>query len=166
LHNLVDLTSIQTSFVTGKSSLTDPADADSLLVYDASANAFKKLSLATLRTSHANVPPTVSTWAGILSSDNSLNSGAHGWAGVPQFVRTVLVCITADLGYTAGQEVDVSLARTSGGGEACIFVRADATTLYIFSRLARPYLLNVNTTSYAQTTAGRWSVKTYHHYYA
>lgn len=56
---------------------------------------------------------------------------AHGLGGVPRWVRWVLVCQTADLGYSVGDEVDVDSAQINGNANQMFSWGANATNIFI-----------------------------------
>lgn len=88
----------------------------------------------------------------------------HNIGFTPNNVRTVLVCKTAELGYSIGDEVEVHGNYNSGGGgnagegyvTACR--RKDAT---VTTGAAFIVVLNLTTGAYSTITVGNWKLKTY-----
>lgn len=94
---------------------------------------------------------------------------AHSLAATPQQVRAVLVCTTANLNYSVGDEVDVLNVWSGGLQTNPINVFANATNAGVVVRSAASDWQIANKTSGSSTlatiTAGSWSVKVYATYF-
>ena len=90
---------------------------------------------------------------------------AHGFAGKPQDVRAVLVCTTAENGYSIGDEVDVANVSLQGGdGNSAFILVANATTLYLHG-LGAYAMANRGTFVYGNANTNNWQAKVYARYW-
>lgn len=151
--------------ITSKTALTAVAGNDLALVSDTSASgALRKVALADLT-------PTFTSSAVAL---NGLGAGkpidvAHGLvdnagaAVVPRFVRAVLVCTTANLNYSIGDEVDALSAIDGGTNPPSVNAGASTTNVWVCQSVASASLQIKNKTTgvFAAITPSSWSVKVY-----
>lgn len=73
-----------------------------------------------------------------FSALSTLYTFPHGLGAMPNFFRAVIVNQSADLGYTAGKEVDFRGVFHTGSGSEFSSVYADATNIYVSLREAVP----------------------------
>jgi hypothetical protein len=104
--------------------------------------------------------------AGTTAIQNPYASGAvvttaHGLGVAPIYVRTLLICLTAELGYSIGDTIDYSASYGVDGNVAAnkaIQIIVDATNVTIITGDAVPRILNKSTASAADITAANWKV--------
>jgi hypothetical protein len=93
------------------------------------------------------------------------NAGAltvpHGLGVKPSLVRAILVCTTADGGYSVGDEYDLGVAQSWDAGTAQqkgMGMWSDATNIYsIFANIANPFSIFAKTTGVPTTlTNANW----------
>lgn len=90
----------------------DTASAGKYLRYDPTTGA---LSAVTLNVPTAPSFTKVTVEDTTLPTIGSARSVAHGLAGTPQTVTGVLVCVTADAGYSIGDVVDLTALHSDDG---------------------------------------------------
>lgn len=78
---------------------------------------------------------------------------AHGLLSTPTQVRAVLVCITAEQGYSIGDEVQLGVGVASGQG----IVAADATNVTIILQ-GTPGIANKSTGLAGSITLADWKL--------
>ena len=83
-------------------------------------------------------------------------SVAHGLGAVPTGFTPVLMCLTADSGYVAGQSVPAGQFTLSGGGKAFLF-SYDNMFVYL-QLLGAAYVTNPATDSSVAITPGNWAL--------
>lgn len=66
-----------------------------------------------------------------VQTSGALLTLAHGLAVPPKLVRGVLICTVAELGYSIGFRMDISLAVTSAANSQGISIGSDATNIYV-----------------------------------
>lgn len=121
------------------------------LVYDGTNFQFFSTKTANFTSAEQNVSQNTATIA-----------VAHSLGVVPTRVRWVLVCKTGELGYTAGDEVDVSGATDSGNNGPHMCQGANATNVFLVIRNnANIQLFNYSTQAATTITAGNWKFKAY-----
>lgn len=142
-------------------SLLSLTNGDSLSVYDPTNKLAKRLPVSVLLSSGSAQTNFTNTAGGILLSN------AHGLAAAPSRLRTVLVCVTNELGYVTGQEVDTGIIFTEGPTPGFITV-ADATNVLVYCSPAlasssnRYYIPELPTgTPGSILDRRRWAVKAY-----
>lgn len=94
-----------------------------------------------------------------------LHTIAHGLGATPKQVRVVLVCTTTDLGWSAGDEVDIYSVRASNADlHVVATVGADATNVTVAIDLASTdgwRIANKSTGAYGAITESSWTPKVY-----
>lgn len=87
---------------------------------------------------------------------------SHGLPGVPRQVRGVLVCLTAELGYSVGDEVPMENCYTNGAAFLIFTPSVSATTLScIQTSAATPALRAKSTGVDTAITTANWNLKFY-----
>lgn len=95
-------------------------------------------------------------------ADGSVVTAAHGLATIPSWVRCVLVCTTADCGFSPGDEVDMSSATGTDSTNPVCSYGANSSEVFATIRKASIMQLAGNSTGTATgMTAANWSVKMY-----
>lgn len=101
-----------------------------------------------------------------VATGNQNYSAAHGLSGVPKLVRAVLVCKTADLNYSVGDEVEFphsSVVSFGGSSEFTAAIGANSTDCIVNQdggiNLPNESSLTLNTITYAN-----WRLKFYAFY--
>lgn len=89
-------------------------------------------------------------------------SVTHSLGGTPSFVRCVLLCSTADLGYSIGDEADISSpsvasgnnipAQTYGANSSSLFCTLSTSNINMYDKFA---------TSHPNITQTSWKLKMY-----
>lgn len=86
---------------------------------------------------------------------------AHGLGAVPDYLRVRATCLTNDVGYTAGQILDLGAAGfqdiNSGGGKG-INITYDATNVVLVTGDTLPNLVNPSTGASGTITAANWRI--------
>lgn len=118
------------------------------------------LSTKTLTFPAANTPAFTKSYTSAnqtISQAGSLTL-AHSLGAMPSMVQVRLKCLTAELGYSIGDEVIWHLNH-SGGTSRGVAIIPDATNLNIrFGNNANPFiLLNKTTGSEANVTNANWA---------
>ena len=85
---------------------------------------------------------------------NSVLSVAHGFSDVPKLVRVVLRCLSAELGYSVGDEVDATFVFVSG--VSVIRTAADTTNVLVIYEGASTQVLNKSTRAASTITSASW----------
>ena len=111
---------------------SSPATSDSILIMDAAASNAPKTATIAKILSLATSTGTVTT--GTTLSMNpyataTTSSGNHSLGSVPAILDVYLVCLTGELGYSAGDEVPLDSGRS--GGNTSYNVSASATQVFI-----------------------------------
>lgn len=102
-----------------------------------------------------------------VSTNITLQTGAlnadipHGLGAIPTSTSWVLVCTTAELGYSVGDEVNV-MSTEQSGGSINFSVGANLTNIFIATSVTNAMRI-INKTSGAITAAvpGHWALKGY-----
>lgn len=105
-----------------------------------------------------------STATALPTAGSAVTPLTHGLGGQPLMVRGVLVCVTADLNYVAGDEVDIQAAFTSSGNnEFPVFnLYSTATQIKcVRSSHAGIKLNNATTGTDTAITEANWNIKFY-----
>lgn len=104
---------------------------------------------------------------GVTNGVNTV-SVTHGLSGAPQLTRWVLVCKTNEIGYVAGDEVDVSAAVDTGSANTHISYGANSTEIWLSVNVAGSLRLNNRTngaittlTPVVSTVVQNWKLKGY-----
>lgn len=90
----------------------------------------------------------------------TVQAQAHGLGAEPDFIETVLECVTAEQDYSIGDRVDVSASYTGMGTSAYgfIFVK-DSTNVTVITHISSlPRLLNKTTGNDFAITAANWKI--------
>lgn len=86
----------------------------------------------------------------------------HGLGATPVFVRWVLVCVTGELGYATGDEVDVTSCKDSGTEGMHFTVGANATNVILATRVQdNIQVINFSTGASSTITLANWKLKCY-----
>jgi hypothetical protein len=148
------------------------ADADLLLIYDTSGTCLAKLTAALLKPFGAPSQIPTAPVTGAIPAYNAgpppLLTMAHGLAGVPQCVRVVLECTTADGNWHVGDEIDVNNLY-SGAYSHLFNVYVDATNVNVLRNSGYDEIwgLNKDTGAVNQAlTRTSWRLKAYCVYFA
>lgn len=104
------------------------------------------LSKITAGTPCVQNPYTVST----------ITTQAHGLGATPTMVNVYLECLSADLGYSAGDRV-VSFFNEHSNAEGCSIV-FDATNVVIVSSAYIIYIFRKDTAAEGAITASKWKI--------
>jgi hypothetical protein len=83
---------------------------------------------------------------------------AHGLAGVPQFFRCQLECLTAEHGYSIGDKVEYPLHDQAAAGSSTWNVYADATNVVILGSTSAANILHKSTRANNNITLVRWKL--------
>jgi len=99
------------------------------------------------------------------SAQQTITSGggftlAHGLGTTPKFVLVVLQCVTAELGYSIGDEVFYNSGVTDAGGNKGTSIVPDVTNLIvrIGSDVAPIGVIRKDTGGYASVTKANWKI--------
>lgn len=97
--------------------------------------------------------------AGVMSAlnDDSTTTTAHGLGAVPDMLVCKLTCLSADLGYTAGDVVYQDSFNEAGVGDVGVTMYADATNTYITLGLAM-HIVDKTTFNVAAVDETKWSL--------
>lgn len=144
------------------------SNTDVFMSVRAGTGVVQQVTLAQLQTTISNniVAPAVTNFitGEYTLADGLIANTNHGFASLPRWVRWVLVCKTADVGYSVGDEVDVAMFDTTddrppwvGGG--------NSTNLFLVQLAGFTSCDVPNKTNGAQTsiTYTRWKAKGYAH---
>lgn len=107
-----------------------------------------------------NIPSTIPAGGHSFST-------AHGFSGVPEFVRGVLICKTAEYGYSIGDELDFSSVHnqhvSSSDDEYGISIRANSNDVKVLLPSSFTFaLINLSTGNTAVSfTNANWRIKVY-----
>lgn len=97
-----------------------------------------------------------------ITQNTVVVTAAHGLGIVPTRVRWVLVCKTAELGYSVADEMDVTAASDSGTNGTHAGQGANATNVFLVVRNNANYqLFNYSTMAATNITAASWRLKCY-----
>lgn len=117
----------------------------------------------------AVTPLKLTTWYGTKTSTSALKTItgaaaltiAHGLGAVPNFITTILVCQTAELGYSIGDQTIINPALDTNNLNKGQSIVIDATNLYIrFGNDASVFsLVNKTTGDTGGITAANWKIK-------
>ena len=93
-----------------------------------------------------------------ISPNITISSGlvlpqAHGLSSIPALTQAHILCLTAELGYSIGDNVTITQGTASGG---CI-IAPDATNLTVFLQ-ALPIIPNKSTGTPGAITAANWKL--------
>jgi hypothetical protein len=105
-----------------------------------------------------------STATALPAAGSAVTPLTHGLGGQPLMIRGVLVCVTTDLNYVAGDEVDIQAAFTSSGNnEFPVFnLYSTATQIKcVRSSHAGLKLNNATTGTDTAITEANWNIKFY-----
>jgi hypothetical protein len=80
----------------------------------------------------------------------------HGLGSVPTQLMPTLYCLTGNVGFLAGQSVELSEVKSNSGGPAFSWA-ADASNIYI-TQLSAPYLFNPSNNSLTALTTANWNI--------
>lgn len=87
---------------------------------------------------------------------------AHGLGAAPKFVRWVAVCNATDVGYAAGDEIDLCCFEENTGNFPSFTHGANATNvIIILSTAATTRILNKTTGAFAAIDTTKWNPKAY-----
>lgn len=105
----------------------------------------------------------VSTNVNITAHNGFTLSLPHGLSNAPTVLRWVLVCTTAELGYSVGDELDLSTVGDSGSGSVHWNYGANSTNAFIVARNNNNIqLYNFTTQGTGSTiTLSSWKFKCY-----
>jgi hypothetical protein len=104
----------------------------------------------------------LSTAGGTGNLTNAVHTIAHGLGGIPKNVNAVAVCLAPDVGWAAGDEVDIRGFRSSVSNVAGDVAGQDATNITVlFSAAGTLELANKGTGVYAAIAEVNWQVKAY-----
>jgi hypothetical protein len=153
----------------GGANPTNPALNIPLFVTNVDFAQLSSNALAGLTNFVTTIVTTIVTNQFILSgvpvpSAYTVTTNAHGLGVTPGFVRAVLVCVTADLGWVPGDELDVHSLGNASGGLPVVMTSANSSNvnLTLYGTGAQAWLAvrkdNVANT-YAGITPGRWTIK-------
>jgi hypothetical protein len=90
--------------------------------------------------------------ADIAYTNSSATTIAHGLGAKPSLVQVTLKCLTAELGYVAGDEVQITASFIAGVG--AVTIEFDATNIVIVN--AAIAILNKSTFANGQVTPANW----------
>ena len=105
-----------------------------------------------------------STATALPTAGSAVTPLTHGLGGQPLMIRGVLVCVTADLNYVAGDEVDIQAAFTSSGNnEFPVFNLYSTATQIKCVRSSHAGIKIGNATTGTDTaiTEANWNIKFY-----
>jgi hypothetical protein len=94
-----------------------------------------------------------------LAAGTTLADVAHGLGATPRYIRSVLVCSTAEKGFLVGDEIDLATGPLSANGP--IQVTANATNVLARCREQAPAVLRKDNGSADNITAANWKFKFY-----
>lgn len=144
------------TFFTDAPAKATPVAADLILIGDSAAsNVAKQCTLLQAKQvgNFTSAEQAIVTGATI--------SVAHSLGAIPVRVRWVLVCKTADLGYSVGQEVDVATAMNGNNNNAMAMFGADATNVFLVINTHVWQIYSQTTFGAASITTGNWKLKCY-----
>jgi hypothetical protein len=103
--------------------------------------------------------------AGTLAAGVMIDT-AHGLGATPGWVRGVLVCQTAELGYSIGDEVQYTsmISSTDSGSNNRVpggSVMANATNVHMCLINGTPFIVTKDGTTQSNVTAANWKAKIY-----
>lgn len=106
------------------------------------------------------VQPTFTSSLQSLATGVVANT-AHGLGSTPLFVRWVLVCQTAEFGFSIGDELDVAATVTAGGFENAYTWGASASNVWLIQDPAAIHTKNKSTGADVAITLANWKAKCY-----
>jgi hypothetical protein len=89
-------------------------------------------------------------------SANSTTDQAHGLGAVPTFVVSYLECLSAELGYSEGDRIDISQYNTPHS--VGVWIAWDATNCTILSYNASLLILRRDTRAEGVGTSSKWKI--------
>lgn len=94
---------------------------------------------------------------------NTTTASAHGLGVQPSRVTARLRCITTDLGYSVGDEVDILTFMNTSTGPVGFTVSCDATNVYVTQDTSNnPFIINRTTPAgHVAITNAKWNLKVY-----
>lgn len=107
---------------------------------------------ATVLGEYSYTTAEISIAAGTASVD------AHGLGGLPDRIKTIIRCKTADLGYAVGDEVEAAYAFYNGYESNNAQVSANATALRTTQGATRWWIAHATTGTVTQITAASWKL--------
>ena len=102
----------------------------------------------------------LSTAGGTGDLTNAVHTIAHLLVGVPKLVRVRAKCLNAELGYTAGDEIDIAGVRNTGSNPNVGTV-VDGTNIVVLFDTATMQIQNKGTGVFAGADETKWQVKVY-----
>lgn len=139
--------------------ITLKALADSVtLRYNGTDSKWEVLSYSNASIKLVTSSPVISDQTIVFGTANSV---AHNLPGIPKFVNTYLVCLTAEGEYSIGDVVQISVGADNapGGSNPGFAMRSDATTVYWrFSSQGFVYIQKTSGTLF-NLTAADWSFR-------
>lgn len=171
-HNATNKAITLASLMTNPPTPATLTNADRLLLFATATNAANLYgtngvfsSVTVTQLGRFTAQQAVFTNMPINNAGATVFTNAHGFPAIPQYVRCVLVCTNAELGYGVGDEVDLNSFYVSTQPPGC--VSADATNVY-FSAIANAVGITVCTKtagSITGITKSKWNAKLYTTYY-
>jgi hypothetical protein len=98
-----------------------------------------------------------STSSDFAASVTTTTATAHNLGVIPDTVRLMLVCVTANLNYAVNDVVDMWAATTSAGGGAVVI--ADSTNVTTYTANGATSLPNKTTGVVSQIVTGSWNFR-------
>lgn len=133
------------------------ASAGDILYFDGANWVKKTPTIQIFNTISINTGLVVGVMGG-----SAIFTQAHGLGAKPSLVRVVMLCNTADLGYTAGDELDIFCIRSNATNNNSSAVTSDATNIVItLTSAAGNEIPNKGTGSFAAMAEANWSLKIY-----
>lgn len=83
---------------------------------------------------------------------------AHGLGLVPKIIRATLVCVTAELGYSIGDEVSANMTADNYTSSFGMGLKADATNIGYIVATAGFGVVNFSTGAVQVITAANWTL--------
>lgn len=144
--------------ITEPSEDTAPDLANDLVVtYDDSAASHKKVKLTNISKFSKRYESTQQDLSSAFGSTITLS---HGLGVEPEVVTGVLVCLTGELGYSAGDRLNFSLSPSQYAGNANVGVSAqvDSTNIKLHIANATFNVINTSTFQCDRITADNWDL--------
>jgi len=159
LNKAVTLTNLLVGGYTNKAT---PTTNDLLTIYDADAGAMKQTTLAAVKTLVAPAPAYVKvSFTNTVPAAGGTVSNAHGLAGVPTIIRTSLLCVTNEFGYSAGDEVNLDNVNEATSNYIGFMTTWNSSNVVVTrGPTYGTYLLDKTNGAARVITDARWKIKT------
>lgn len=141
--------------VTGNSNVTGTLGATSTIV--SSAGGFK-FPDASVQTSASPFSKAFTSSQQAVPAGGASVTVAHGLGGSPFGIQAILLCVTGEQGWAAGQIIELGNIQNLATNTYGVNVGADATNIYVVLAASGIALLNLSTGNNAAITPANWKI--------